>query len=150
MKKIGSRKSKKNISIYKNIKLNKKEIENNKSKIIQKIIDKSENEISKKSDTMLSISKEDIDLNNNNNNQFLNIATSLSCSNIINNFLKIKECSIVKYGIKISTDKIYYGYCQTCDENLIHPICIECARICHQQLGHNIREIKDPDNIRCG
>ena len=151
MKKIGSRKSKKNISIYKNIKLNKKEIENNKSKIIQKIIDKSENEISKKSDTMLSISKEDIDLNNNNNNnQFLNIATSLSCSNIINNFLKIKECSIVKYGIKISTDKIYYGYCQTCDVNLIHPICIECARICHQQLGHNIREIKDPGNIRCG
>ena len=149
MKKIGSQKNKNNILISKSAKLKKKDNKNNQPKIIQKLIDKSDNENTKKSDTMLSLSKEDIEINNN-NNQFINVALSSSCSNVINDFLKIKECSIVKYGIKISTDKIYYGYCQTCDVNLIHPMCIECARICHQQLGHNIREISDPSYIRCG
>ena len=104
-----------------------------------KTIDKIDNDLSKISDTLLSQSKEEqekiID------EKDINI-TSSTCTNVINEFLKIKECSIVKYGIKISTDKIYYGYCQTCDANLIHPICIECARMCHQLLGHKIREMK--------
>ena len=158
MKKTGTKKI---IKIKSNLKsaksLKKNTNKNNKSKVIQKIIpkitskiiDNSDNENSKKSETFLSQSKEDNNEIINNNNQFLNLTAS-SCSNVINEFLKIKECSIVKYGIKISTEKIYYGYCQTCDVNLIHPMCIECARICHQELGHKIREIKEPENIRCG
>ena len=104
MKKIGSQKSKNNILISKSAKLKKKDNKNNQPKIIQKLIDKTDNENTKKSDTMLSLSKEDIEINN--NNQFINVTSSSSCSNVINDFLKIKECSIVKYGIKISTDKI--------------------------------------------
>ena len=150
MKKKYVEKNKKEKNILKSIKPIKKDnIKISKKKISPKIIDKSNNEISKKSDTMISQSKEEDELINNNNNKNI-ILTSSNCDMVKNDFFKIKECSIIKYGIKISTDKIHYGYCQTCDVNLIHPICIECARMCHQIIGHKIREMKDPANIRCG
>ena len=149
MKKKYVEKNKKEKNILKSIKPIKKDnIKISKKKISSKIIDKSNNEISKKSDTMISQSKEEDELINNNNKNI--ILTSSNCDMVKNDFFKIKECSIIKYGIKISTDKIHYGYCQTCDVNLIHPICIECARMCHQIIGHKIREMKEPANIRCG
>ena len=147
MKKTGFKKIKKEKNLLKIVKPVKKDDKIYTNKLLTKTIDKIDNDNSKISDTLLSQSKEEqekiID------EKDINI-TSSTCTNVINEFLKIKECSIVKYGIKISTDKIYYGYCQTCDANLIHPICIECARMCHQLLGHKIREMKEQDNIRCG
>ena len=148
MKKIDIKKYKKEKTILKSIKPTKKDNKNQKKKITSKIIDKPKNDSSKKSDTMISQSKEDDDQNNNTNKNIFLINTN--CDNVMKEFLKIKECSILKYGIKISTDKIYYGYCQTCDVNLIHPMCIECARMCHQIIGHKIREMKEQANIRCG
>ena len=69
---------------------------------------------------------------------------------LISDFLKIEHCSILKYGIKPSTEEISYGYCLTCDINLIHPICSECLDKCHQALGHSIKFIQTPGNIICG
>ena len=105
-------------------------------------IQKNENldDSSKKSDTMISQSHEEIDIQ-------LNTST---CNDVINEFTKIKGCSILKYGIKISTEKIRYGYCQTCDVNLMHPICLECINICHKSISHKTREIREPGYIRCG
>ena len=96
---------------------------------------------SKKSDTMISQSHEE------NENLFLE---SPSCNDVINEFIKIKGCSILKYGIKISTEKIHYGYCHTCDVNLMHPICSDCINSCHKVIGHKTREIREPGYIRCG
>ena len=100
----------------------------------------SDNDSSKKSDTMISQSHDEIDIPLNTNN----------CNDVINEFVKIKGCSILKYGIKISTEKIHYGYCQTCDVNLMHPICLECINLCHKSIGHKIREMREPSYIRCG
>ena len=100
----------------------------------------SDNDSSKKSDTMISQSHDEIDIPLNTNN----------CNDVINEFVKIKGCSILKYGIKISTEKIHYGYCQTCDVNLMHPICLECINSCHKSIGHKIREMREPGYIRCG
>ena len=47
----------------------------------------------------------------------------------INQFSKIKNCSILTYGIKPSTHIIPYGFCSTCDVNLIHGD--EC--LCNQK-----------------
>ncbi len=102
--------------------------------------EKSDNDSSKKSETMISQSHDEIDMSLNTTN----------CNNIINEFVKIKGCSILKYGIKISTEKIHYGYCQTCDVNLMHPICLECINACHKSIAHKIREIREPGYIRCG
>ena len=66
----------------------------------------------------------------------------------INQFSKIKNCSILTYGIKPSIHLIPYGFCSTCDVNLIHPICQECLMICHQD--HQIKTIEKPDYIICG
>ena len=147
MKKIGAKKIKKEKTVFKNLKLTKKDIKASKNKNINKIIDKPKKEISKKSDTMISLSKDEEEEKNDNKYVYL---TTTNYDNVMSDFLKIKGCSILKYGIKISTDKINFGYCRTCDENLIYPMCIECTRQCHQELGHTIIEMNEPANIRCG
>ena len=108
----------------------------------------------------------EIDLNNNNSNEIketernlidndennnnLSEDTDEDCRNVIAEFTKIKRCSVLKYGISLSTEKIKFGYCHTCDTNLMHPICLECIRECHIKLGHDTREIDQPDFILCG
>ena len=108
----------------------------------------------------------EIDLNNNNSNEIketernlidndennnnLSEDTDEDCRNVIAEFTKIKRCSVLKYGISPSTEKIKFGFCHTCDTNLMHPICLECIRECHIKLGHDTREIDQPDFILCG
>ena len=146
MKKNGfDKNTKKEKSIKKKSKSSKKDSYSSKRKSIKIINDNSNIDIFKKSDTLVFLSKEN-ELKNIDEKNF----TESSYSTITNEFFKISNCSILKYGIKISTDKIYFAYCQTCDVNLIHPICLECARICHQQLGHKIKEMKEQGFIRCG
>ena len=72
------------------------------------------------------------------------------CHNVISEFTKIKKCSVLKYGISLSTEKIKFGYCHTCDTNLMYSICSECLKECHTKLGHDTREIDQPDYILCG
>ena len=72
------------------------------------------------------------------------------CSHIIAEFTKINKCSILKYGISLSAEKIKFGYCHTCDTNLMYPICLECLIECHRKSGHDTREIEQPDFILCG
>ena len=69
---------------------------------------------------------------------------------IVDNFVKIKKCSILKYGIKVSPIKIEYGFCNTCDINLMHPICSACLEKCHLKFHHNIKKVTEPKNIICG
>ena len=73
-----------------------------------------------------------------------------NCHNIITEFTRIKKCSILKYGISLSTEKIKFGNCHTCDTNLMYPICYDCLIQCHKRKGHDIREIDQPDFIICG
>ena len=112
----------------------------NKNIVLIQKNDNSENDSSKKSDTMISQSHDEINIP-------LNTDT---CNDVISEFTKIKRCSILKYGIKTSTEKIRFGYCQTCDVNLMHPICLECINLCHKSIAHKTREIRDPGYIRCG
>ena len=72
------------------------------------------------------------------------------CKDVISQFTKIKKCSVLKYGINLSEEKIKYGKCHTCDANLMYPICFDCLMECHKKLGHDIREIEQPDFILCG
>ena len=72
------------------------------------------------------------------------------CHNVIYEFTKIKNCSVLKYGISLSAEKIKFGFCHTCDINLMFPICSECLRECHTKLGHETREMEQPDFILCG
>ena len=73
-----------------------------------------------------------------------------TCNDVITSFLKIKKCTILQYGVKQTTEKVKFGYCRTCDLNLMNPICEECLVQCHKKYEHNIREINEPDNIICG
>ena len=73
-----------------------------------------------------------------------------TCNEVVNDFLKIKNCSILTYGVRPSLEKIKFGYCRTCDMNLMNPICHQCLYDCHKQFEHDIREINEPDNIICG
>ena len=47
---------------------------------------------------------------------------------LIQKFSKINECSILKYGLKMSNEKIDFSFCRTCDPNLINPICAACIK----------------------
>ena len=141
MKKIGTKKYLKGKPTIKGI-----TSKNKNKKIISKILDNSNNENSKNSDTIIPLAIEEKKIAD--IKKDINVTTSIY-NNIKNEFFKVMDCSILKYGIKISTEKIYYGYCQTCDVNLIHPICIECANICHKSLDHKIRVMKEKDNIIC-
>ena len=75
--------------------------------------------------------------------------TAIPDSETFTNFITIKDCSLIKYGIKSSTEAIEYGYCNTCDVNLIHPICKECLEKCHNNIGHQVKIIDKPDHIIC-
>ena len=86
----------------------------------------------------------------NKKSSFFFIDEEYSCKNIIEQFIKIEECSILKYGIKISTEKISFGFCYTCDSNLMTPICKKCLRECHLKYGHDIRDIDYQEYILCG
>ena len=65
----------------------------------------------------------------------------------IHNFNKMNRCSIIKYGIKPSTDEIKYSYCKTCDHNLVRPICYPCISQCHN--GHLINTLIKKGKIKC-
>ena len=65
----------------------------------------------------------------------------------IKNFLKINKCSILKYGIKQSTENIKYSYCKTCDYNVSNPICAPCINKCHK--GHEIKLNLYKGKIKC-
>ena len=69
---------------------------------------------------------------------------------IVKRFLQIVDCPILKYGIKPSIEPIKYGYCSTCDINLIHPICINCIEKCHKKYNHQVRIKTEPEKIICG
>ena len=62
------------------------------------------------------------------------------------NFNKISNCSILKYGVKKSTEEIEYSYCKTCDYNSLKPICMSCIHKCH--YGHIIRFNFKKGNIK--
>ena len=66
---------------------------------------------------------------------------------IIKKLNEVKNCSILKYGVKSSTKDISYSYCLTCDSSLINPICVSCLNICHK--GHNIKENFESGKIIC-
>ena len=78
----------------------------------------------------------------------INIEENLE--DVFSQFIKIKNCSIISYGVKPSTEKLKFGYCRTCDINLMNRICIECLYECHKKYSHDIREINEPDYIVCG
>ena len=65
----------------------------------------------------------------------------------IANFKKVSKCSIVKYGIKKSTEEIEYSYCRTCDHNLVRPICLSCINKCHK--NHSINYLFRRGRIKC-
>ena len=65
----------------------------------------------------------------------------------IHNFDKITKCSVLKYGIKKSTEEIEYSYCKTCDYNFLKPICLCCINLCHK--GHLIKYIFNKGRIKC-
>ena len=59
----------------------------------------------------------------------------------------IKDCTILKYGVKPSSEVIEYTFCKTCDINQIHPICIPCIKECHR--GHNVKKTFMSGHIKC-
>ena len=66
---------------------------------------------------------------------------------LIQKFFHIKNCSILKYGLKPSIDTIDFSFCRTCDPNLINPICIPCIKECH--FGHKIQKNFLKGEIKC-
>ena len=66
---------------------------------------------------------------------------------LIQKFTEIKDCSILKYGIKPSIDDIEFSFCRTCDPNLVSPICLPCIKICHK--SHKIKKKTMKGEIRC-
>ena len=66
---------------------------------------------------------------------------------IILELTTVNECSIFKYGVKPSTEKIKHSYCITCDKNYIYPICEACIKQCHK--GHRIKENFEKGKIIC-
>ena len=67
--------------------------------------------------------------------------------NPIQKLEQVSECSFWKYGVSESYDKIKYGYCKTCDKNLVNTICEWCLSKCHN--GHIIKSILERGNIKC-
>ena len=66
---------------------------------------------------------------------------------IIKKLKEVEKCSILKYGLKPSTEEISYSYCITCDCSLINPICIPCLKYCHG--NHIIKENYEIGKIIC-
>ena len=76
-----------------------------------------------------------------------NTANEKDYPKLLVKFFKVKDCSILKYGIKKSVEKIEYSYCKTCDSSSIFPICMACIKNCH--AGHNIDKNTKFGNIKC-
>ena len=66
---------------------------------------------------------------------------------IIQKFIQVKDCSILKYGLKPSIENIDFSFCRTCDPNLINPICEACIKICH--IEHKIIKKHRKGEIKC-
>ena len=66
---------------------------------------------------------------------------------LLKKFLEVTDCSILKYGLKPSSENIEFSYCRTCDPNLINPICAACINICHKT--HKIKKKYIKGEIKC-
>ena len=67
--------------------------------------------------------------------------------NPIQKLHQVTDCSFWKFGVNISYTKIKYGYCKTCDKNLVNTICETCLLKCHK--GHCIKSMLERGNIKC-
>ena len=102
-------------------------------------------------DDLLALSTSSIKTQNKSNDDDSSIINKKNLNekfDVMKEYLKIDNCSILKYGIKKSIEAIKYGYCATCDLNLIHPICMTCIENCHN--GHSIKIMPEMDHIICG
>ena len=70
-----------------------------------------------------------------------------SAPKIIQKFLEVNECSILKYGLKPSIENVEFSFCRTCDPNLINPICMACINTCHK--SHEIKKKFIKGEIKC-
>ena len=124
--------------------LEEQEISSNNSEKIAEEKNKNAKIEEKDIDSLMSKSviTNDKELNNSNSDETVN--------DIITQFLKIKNCSVIQYGIKPSPEKLKFGFCRSCDINLMNRICLECLYECHKKYDHDIREINEPDYIICG
>ena len=52
-----------------------------------------------------------------NNKELIVLNPDETVNDVISQFVKIKNCSVILYGIKPSTEKLKFGYCRTCDIN---------------------------------
>ena len=120
--------------------MQKNGLNDNELDIKSEIEEKTENENEEKSSLVSDSKKSDE----------IQINPEETCNEVIDEFLKIKNCSILEYGVRPSLEKIKFGYCRTCDMNLMNPICFPCLYECHKKFEHDIREINEPDNIICG
>ena len=124
------------------------EEEHSISKSIEKIKNSLHSSASIEQNSLISNEENDIKNIKKNKTNKIN-KTAIPDSETFTNFITIKDCSLIKYGIKSSTEPIEYGYCNTCDVNLIHPICIICLEKCHNKIGHQVKIIDKPDHIIC-
>ena len=72
---------------------------------------------------------------------------SMDMPKLVQKFNQIKDCSILKYGLKPSNEDIDFSFCRTCDPNSINPICSACIKICHK--GHKIKKKFMKGEIKC-
>ena len=70
-----------------------------------------------------------------------------SIPKIIQKFLEVNDCSILKYGLKPSIENVEFSFCRTCDPNLINPICMACINTCHK--SHEIKKKFIKGEIKC-
>ena len=66
---------------------------------------------------------------------------------LIKKFLEVKDCTILKYGLKPSIESVDFSFCRTCDPNLINPICMACINTCHK--SHKIKKKFIKGEIKC-
>ena len=81
--------------------------QNNNSKIEEK---------DKDNDSLISKSIKSNNKDKKEKKEEINIEENLE--DVFSQFIKIKNCSIISYGVKPSTEKLKFGYCLTCDINL--------------------------------
>ena len=78
--------------------------------------DKKKNSVIEEKDNESFISKSVIS----NSKELTNYNPDENVNDIISQFLRIKNCSVMLYGIKPSPEKLKFGYCRTCDINLMN------------------------------
>ena len=125
---------------------NNKNSHNSKENSKQEIIDFNFEDKDKSKDQISLLSKSE----KSNNELISDLGPDENVNDVISQFLRIKKCSVIAYGIKPSPEKLKFGFCRTCDLNLMNPICLECLYECHKKYDHDIREMNEPDNIICG